>query len=341
MKKNTGKVFESLTKEVFDVLTSNTSYTNVEADVKLPGPDGDRQIDVLVTSDIAGIQVRTIIECRDYNKRLDVTHIDGLHSKMQDVAAQKAVFVTRKGYSKNASNKAKRIGISLCTLHKAKDELQNIGFQIPFIVTVIEILDFEHNFQATFGADEEINMLDDIKFNDAPVGEIFRDALIDGTISYDDIGSKQSWHPENLQDEVSLQFGNGKRHAASKINFNYSISLSYYFGYLHDLENTITLINQSEENANVIFRLSDLLEFDEQFSRYSTLEDIPHIPETVSVKVCLVPEVSSKIGLGHMHHVESGRTFEFDSRVEMFRETSDGLGSAPAIEKKVNILKFE
>ena len=63
----------------------------------LYGQDGKRQIDILMTADLRPFKVKTIVGCRDYGKILDVTHIDGLHSKMQDVGAHQAAIVTRKG----------------------------------------------------------------------------------------------------------------------------------------------------------------------------------------------------------------------------------------------------
>ena len=69
--KNDGKSFEGLTKHVFEILTANEELTSVEENVKLDEADGPRQIDVLVRSKVAGIDICTIVECRDYAKRLD------------------------------------------------------------------------------------------------------------------------------------------------------------------------------------------------------------------------------------------------------------------------------
>ena len=124
--KNDGKSFEGLTKHVFEILTANEELTSVEENVKLDGADGPRQIDVLVRSKVAGIDICTIVECRDYAKRLDITHLDALHSKMHDVNADKAVLVSRLGFSKKATNKAKRVGITLCTLNEATSSLSLI-----------------------------------------------------------------------------------------------------------------------------------------------------------------------------------------------------------------------
>ena len=82
MKKNTGKPYEAFVKSIYDALTDDERFTSVELDVKLPSPDGPRQIDVLLRSRVAHFEIVTVIECRDYAKRLDITDVDGFISKL-------------------------------------------------------------------------------------------------------------------------------------------------------------------------------------------------------------------------------------------------------------------
>ena len=88
-----GKIFESLVYQIFDAISKTTGYDSVEMDVALEGPDGPRQIDVLIRSKIAGMSILTVIECKDHSRRLDVTFVDALASKMNDVKANKGVLV--------------------------------------------------------------------------------------------------------------------------------------------------------------------------------------------------------------------------------------------------------
>ena len=124
MAKNTGKEFENLTHEVFAALSATRSDVKVERNVFLPSQlTGDpRQIDVLLRSEVACLSMLTIIECRDYKKKLNVTYVDGLHSKLLEVAAHKAVFVTRRGFTKGAMRKAERLKITLCTPHQSSED---------------------------------------------------------------------------------------------------------------------------------------------------------------------------------------------------------------------------
>ncbi|MDG1709090.1 MAG: restriction endonuclease [Emcibacteraceae bacterium] len=156
-KKKTGKKFEKLTQKVFELLSRNESYTTVEQNVIIKSQDGPRQFDVVIKSKVGSIDLLTVVECRDYNKALDITHIDGLYSKQQDVNANKAVLVARKGFSRSAKAKALRLGITLCTVHDMEGDLENIGFQIPIVFTLIRGMDFSPSF--TFNLKKRMSLI--------------------------------------------------------------------------------------------------------------------------------------------------------------------------------------
>ncbi len=137
MARNDGKEFEELLREIYSALTANDCYSTVEKNIQLPGADGPRQIDVLIRSEVAGMPLMTVIECRDFNKKLDVTAVDAFQSKLVDVGANKGVLVARKGFSGTAIHKAKRVGITLCTASNAHEILLSLGIQLPVVVTEI------------------------------------------------------------------------------------------------------------------------------------------------------------------------------------------------------------
>ena len=114
-KKNPGDDFEDLSKFLFDQVVEKSPNVKIEGPkVFLEGPEGKREFDLVIRTIAFEQEYLTVIECRDYKKsRLDVTDLDGFHSKMLDIGASKGVFVTRKGFSNKARQKAKRLGISL------------------------------------------------------------------------------------------------------------------------------------------------------------------------------------------------------------------------------------
>ncbi len=97
---NDGKQFEAMVHSVYTSFCRDERFSKVERDIRIAGPDGFRQIDVLVTHVHANIEYKTIIECRDFTGKLNVTHVDSFCSKITDVKANKGIIVSRKGFSK-------------------------------------------------------------------------------------------------------------------------------------------------------------------------------------------------------------------------------------------------
>ena len=66
-----------------------------------------REVDVSLRSQVGSVSVLVIIECRDRAKPQDVTWIEQLASKREDVGADKAVAVSAGGFSAGARNLAR------------------------------------------------------------------------------------------------------------------------------------------------------------------------------------------------------------------------------------------
>lgn len=75
-----------------------------------------REIDVTMRSRIGSTPVLVMMECRKRGRIQDVQWIDEIAGKKEDVGADKAVAVSRKGFSAAARNAAEFKGIELRTL---------------------------------------------------------------------------------------------------------------------------------------------------------------------------------------------------------------------------------
>ena len=178
MAKNTGKEYEYFVESIYQALTKDERFTTVERDVNLEGKDGPRQVDVLLRSEVANINLLTVIECRDYNKRLSVVHVDGLHSKLQDVNASKGVLVSRKGFSSTAKQKAARVGITLCLAYDASSVVKAVKIVVPIKVRHVKV-GFKADFDFTFlkgnaGASFNFN---EIMINEIKLFDVLHDKL--------------------------------------------------------------------------------------------------------------------------------------------------------------------
>jgi hypothetical protein len=75
-----------------------------------------REVDVSLRSRLGSVSVLVIIECRDREQRQDVTWIEQLASKREDVGADKAVAVSAGGFSAGARNLARAKQVDLRSL---------------------------------------------------------------------------------------------------------------------------------------------------------------------------------------------------------------------------------
>lgn len=95
----------------------------VEESVLVPekNSNAQREVDVLVTTSIAGHQTRIAIECRDHGRDQDITWIDGLIGKYVNLGIEKVIAVSATNYSATASQKAAQHNIELLTLKDASE----------------------------------------------------------------------------------------------------------------------------------------------------------------------------------------------------------------------------
>lgn len=117
-----GHAFESV---VADIARDFDSAPHIETNVIVDGPDGRREIDVLIDGLIGGISRRAFIECKDYNPKrgpLGIAVVDALESKRRDLNYDLCALCSNAGFTADAVRKAARTGIALYGALKDGDE---------------------------------------------------------------------------------------------------------------------------------------------------------------------------------------------------------------------------
>lgn len=135
MSDKTGKQFEDLTERVVKIFAD--SDAEIETDVLIETDFGKRQFDVVLRKEIKPFgQMAIGIEARDHSRKSDITKIDAFASKLADCAEtiNKGVMVNRRGYSKNALQKAKRNGIQIYRLEDRPEQILDEAFRIPVVI---------------------------------------------------------------------------------------------------------------------------------------------------------------------------------------------------------------
>lgn len=87
----------------------------VEQNKRLDGKNSEclREIDILIRKNIGQYEILVAMECKDYNKPVNVTQIEAFTKKIQDVGAHQGVMVSAKGFTKAALNLGKKEKIHL------------------------------------------------------------------------------------------------------------------------------------------------------------------------------------------------------------------------------------
>lgn len=295
-KKNTGREFESLTKLVFDLISHNEKNTHVEKDVLLESPDGKRQFDVVIRSKVAGLDLLTVIECRDFAKKISITHLDGFNSKVQDVNASKAVLISSGGFTKGAKRKAKRLGITLCTLHDLERGIKNIGMEIPVIVMSVDAIKLNFSMVCQLDKGDTIDIRDPLLIDGIPINDAISSALLENRIPVDKFNETIVWEPLDDEETIAhLIVDNDRKIPLERLEINVILRGGYFFGYVTDLPGTIGLVNLTQEEKRLFIKKDDInVDYKKHFERYVSLEDIPRF-SGVNISVIKMPKIEYDI----------------------------------------------
>ncbi|MDA3916263.1 MAG: restriction endonuclease [Deltaproteobacteria bacterium] len=95
-----------------------------------------REVDILVSQDVAGHEIRLAVECRDRSRAESVEWIDALIGKTQSLDVHKVVAVSSEGFSASAKEKATAHGIDTLTLEEANEKDWETYFIKPGIVVM-------------------------------------------------------------------------------------------------------------------------------------------------------------------------------------------------------------
>lgn len=140
MNKNTE--YELLAQEIYQKLLNEENLTvSVEHNVKIQGKSTKHQIDVYWKYQVAGIEHKVAIECKNYTKRISIGQVRDFYSVINDIGGTIGIMVTKTGFQKGALTFAEANGISLVVLRELIDE--DWEGRIKYISTTIEAISIE------------------------------------------------------------------------------------------------------------------------------------------------------------------------------------------------------
>lgn len=297
-----GEELEDLAEAIFRILTSNplkSGQAAVERNVRLVGADGPRQIDIVIRTTAGPIELTTIIECKDYKRRIDVRTVDALHSVASDVNASRAVLVSRGGFSRTAMQKAKRLGIALYTA----DRMMNITdemFQVPIHVREIRPTDVEIQGNFYLEAEDQIGMQDLITVNGQNLMHLLRDHLIaDESLVVANAGT-HDWAPPGRGDPMRIKTSTGEERIVENLRVVYTLAERHYFGHVGDVSQAMLLRDELEGTSQVLIRAESLMtDYVTDFAEFGSVDDLPAEP-VLTANVAALPDPDTDMPASHL-----------------------------------------
>lgn len=292
---NKSTEFEKITAEIFNALRTNPNYEKVEHNVILSGKDGPRQIDVLISAKVNNLDIRIIVECKDYNKNIGPGLIGELYSKMDDVRAHKAVLVTRKGFSKQSINKAKRLGITICTVHQAKSDKWAIPIDIPIIIEEITPI-LEISFLFRLSKECKINTNEFLIINDTNLYNLFENDWNKNLLNYGNENDLYDWNTDFIKEPYYIYNTNRDKINIYDLNMKYKINKKHYFGFVNNLDSAKMINYISEGRISLIYKNDDIINYKDKFILLNNLDELP-IKNSFKITYIAKPIIS----FGHLN----------------------------------------
>lgn len=94
--------------EVFEALSTHYRDDNIEKDKHILGrySKRQRQIDIFIQQKINNEYFITIIDCKNYNKKIDVKTVESFISMVDDIGGDYGIMISEVGFTKSALNRA-------------------------------------------------------------------------------------------------------------------------------------------------------------------------------------------------------------------------------------------
>lgn len=137
-KKNTGKSYEELVREIYQAIldyeNADVGYKRIEVqhNVELMGKTGNlHQIDVYWSFELAGIEYKTLVEVKDWKSPVKKEQLHSFKTLLDDIPGfPRGCFVSKSGFQKGAEIVAKHHGIKLIKIEEAVPSLTLITTNI-------------------------------------------------------------------------------------------------------------------------------------------------------------------------------------------------------------------
>ncbi len=167
-----------VTPKEFEKLVANLQRkfaggSSVKQNAKIVGriTGRSREVDVAVTTSVAGESLLIAVECRRRARKCDVSEVEAFASKLADIFAHKGIIVSAKGFTVAAGRLAKAKGISLYRYEDTLKEGWPSGFETTVKIAIWEIYPIGGVIVRSDGSRCDILSEDEHQFRDSTSGD--------------------------------------------------------------------------------------------------------------------------------------------------------------------------
>ena len=296
MKKSDGKDFERLVARVYEIIAQSDGASIVSADEVIKSVDGGRQFDVVIRTRILGEELTTIVECKDYGRPANVTIVDALHSKMADINANKGIIVSRNGFSKTARQKAKRLGISLCTIDMLSSKLESPWASFPILCRKIATDSYRVSFSVPDNAGTIEGGRIDVNSMIAGLGLMQVIGLSDFNVLFASGNLEIGVTEDMIGQQLEVRFTDGRSFPVGNLTLSFSLAGRYFFGYASDLPSSAVKISDDGLTHDVFIDVDDFQKVAHCFAEFQSLSDIPENLRKIHLRAISVPTRIDSVG---------------------------------------------
>lgn len=292
---NDGKAFEAEVADFYRLAVANNPSSIVTQNRRISGPDGDREFDVVIQTQVADMTLTTVIECKDYGRLVNVTTVDAFSSKLDDIRAAKGVLVSRKGFTRSALEKAKRLNISACTLDRASVLAKDSELNLPVLFRRVTFGRMSFGVElATAGSAKSIHFDANSLVCDTGIMQIV--SSIDPEIIL-----REKWVVVELLKlwpgrELFIRETDGSKVPLASATLRFEINSPVFFGYLSDLPSTLYKRDEVSSDTSLTFKFADFHEIESSLTSYRSYSDVPEYAKRLYLTAVVVPERVESIG---------------------------------------------
>jgi hypothetical protein len=141
----TGKEYESFVAKLQQAILDSEIYSkqkNIAVErnkiIRDEKNEIDREFDLYWEYELGGFVYKTVIECKDYNSKIQLEKIDAFIGKTHDIPNLRLAFATKMGYQSGVEKKAEKYDIDLLVVREQNDSdwVDENGNQLTKIIDI-------------------------------------------------------------------------------------------------------------------------------------------------------------------------------------------------------------